>query len=770
MLPRAEHPGAEAKGGRENLSAVRVCRSTSEGGDAVTDVSDEVLTELAGAVAAAIPQVLARIPPTPAAELGRLRAIADGDDRVAGGLFAGAADALRLVAAGPRAARLVAGHVDPPHVDVGGDAAAVREALSSLPPLLIERLLGALELTVPKLDLPGAPELISHLPPFTGGFALVRVSGQSEALTQAGMVEQLRPGAQDLVGALTRRLAAVPQVAAQLTVAPEVTDEQDIAAAHGAAHLALAVATAAAVLPGVGVPPWARTPPAVVGVAIGTAVSLLRETAMPDGYAAALLARVRAEYLTPRHTSGWAPVSGHLFALREGTGLPTVDVGGNGLVAVVPDGVVIRTGVESGQVHVAVSVLDAPPPEVDALWDEVVEVSWQAAAGSASVVGSAPGDPHLRHVTPPWPGDYRLRVHARGRDDFDVFGSESYELVVWPAPAASEVVHARSDRLGSRLRGEPPPPERPEHAYRWVRRLLSGATITVVTGTSFADVLRAFGADPARPESSQAIGEELARRRSIDPWVMVLDVGDAVLAVEPDGWQGSTPAVLTRASAGGRAASMYWNVVGDKAMSFAERGDVLLSTEPFGNPGGPAPVVEALTGLDFADLRRGKELMGLVAVQRFTGRGITAEDLARMQDADIAFRIVPHLPPLYPHQPRWESSLGPVTEALTGMSEPALRDLAWWVAAEAARYAGIDADPDIVASLAARALTADAHLRARRSQLDSGEHRQVWLALHAATNPDPIAAVTNTADAARYAADPHGDVLLADARARIAPR
>jgi hypothetical protein len=44
--------------------------------------------------------------------------------------------------------------------------------------------------------------------------------------------------------------------------------------------------------------------------------------------------------------------------------------------------------------------------------------------------------------------------------------------------------------------------------------------------------------------------------------------------------------------------------------------------------------------LDFDDYRD-KTGKGLVAVQCFTGRGITAQDLDRIEAADIAFRIVP---------------------------------------------------------------------------------------------------------------------------------
>jgi hypothetical protein len=729
----------------------------------VVEIPDAVLAELSGPVAAALPFIVARVPTAPAAELGRLRALADGDTP---------GSAVQH----PAVAQFRFGVA-------GSGGSPVREALASLPPLLIERLLGALELTVRELDLAGAPDLIGLLgEPFTGTFGIASVSGQSEAVTGVAVLEQVRPGAVSLVAALARRLASHSRVAPLLAVAPGITDERGIAAAHGAAQLALAVATAAAVLRRVGIHPWAIEPPAVLGVAIGTAVLLLREAPMPAGYAAAVLDRARAEYLLPRHSNGSAPVAGHRFALLEGTAVPEVDFGGNGLVAVVPGGAVIRTGVQTGHVRITVRILDGPPPDIATGWEEIVEVSWRAAVGGASVVGPRAVEPHLRRVTPPWPGDYRLRVHARGRDDADEGDTEYYELVVWQAPAAPEIVYARTDRLGHRLRGEPEParPERPETAYRWLRHSALGeaATVTVVTGASVADVLRAFGADPARPESMRAISEDLMSRQSIDPWVAVLDVGGAVLAVEYNGWQGSTAPVLTRASAGGRAASMFWNVNAVTRLSFAEHGEVLLSVEPFGDIDAPPAVAAVLAGLDFADHHRGKPSMGLVAVQRFTGHGVTAEDLARIEAADIGFRIVPDLPTLYPRRPKpGGKRLGPAlpgvaapgvpVEALTALPEPELRDLAWWIAAEAARYAGLGDDPDIAASIAARALTPPAHLRARRSQLQDGEHRWVWLALHRATNPDPVAAVTDTVDAARYAAGPHAVNLVADAQARI---
>src|SRR4029079_6120704 len=180
---------------------------------------------------------------------------------------------------------------------------------------------------------------------------------------------------------------------------------------------------------------------------------------------------------------------------------------------------------------------------------------------------------------------------------------------------------------------------------------------------------------------------------------------------EYNGFQGAHEPVLARASSQGRAASMYWNVNALTRLSFAHRGGILLSVEDIGDIEAPPPVAETLVGLDFADYHRGKSSMGLVAVQRFTGYGMTADDLTRIESADVAFRIVPDLPTLYPYRPRPGHHLGPVMEALTGLTEERLRDLAWWAAAEAVRYAGVGDDPDIAGSLAARALTERAHVR-----------------------------------------------------------
>jgi Family of unknown function (DUF6461) len=594
----------------------------------VTDIPEAVVGVLAGPVAEAVPVIAARIPPGPAAELGRIGAPPD-------------------VVVGPVAAGIRAGVA---RGEVRGGATMPEEspvvgALRAVGPLLAERLLGALELTVLALDLAGAPDLSPYLgQPPTGQVAFVHAHSDSQTVTAAALLERLRPGADDLAASLTRQLAGHQLIVPLLAVPPDATDEASIAAAHGSAHLALAVAVASAVIGQWPLPVPASSPAAaMVGVAVGAAALLLRDAPMPAGYAAALLEKARAEYLLPRGAAGSVPVAGHRFALVEGEVPEAADFSVNGLVAVVPGGAVIRTGAAEGSVHVMLGVSEQPPPLDVRSWDEVVEVSWRAAAGLASVTGpEAPGDRRLRRATPPWPGDYRLRVHARGRDDADE--DEGYELAVWSAPAAPAIVHKRTDRLGYRLRGEPVAdrPQPPERAYRWVRRstLDMAATVTVVTGSTAEDVLRAFGADPARPESLRRISDDVTVQMSIDPWVAVLEAGTAVLAVEYNGFQGANEAVLCRASAGGRAASMFWNVNAMTRLSFAEGGQVLASFEPPGDINAGPAVAAALDGLDFDDYRdtTGK---GLVAVQRFTGRGITAQDLDRIEAADIAFRIVP---------------------------------------------------------------------------------------------------------------------------------
>lgn len=584
----------------------------------------EVVEALVPAVVASVTEVAALIPARPAEVLGRLSVPVDP-----------AEERGRLLRHSPTDYPISR---DWPHEG----QSKVASAFDRLPATLVERILGSLELRIADLALDPPPPTaalaeLAGPPSSAREFITIGFSGQSEASTALGWVGRLWPGATSLVEALARALAERPAVAARLRVGPDVTDEGTLVAAHGAAHLALATVTATAVLRATD-PDRRPDPAGVVGVALGVAVRLLEDAALPSHYPDAQLARRRAEYRFGFHASGSAPAQNHQLALVEGEPPETVDFSANGLVVPVSDGVLVRTGTADGHVGLELRVAEDAPPDVETLgWDEVVEVSWTAPSGWAQFVGSG-----METGTPPWPGDYRVRVYARGRDQTD--SPEYFRFDVWPAPAAPQLVHKHFDLLGHRLRGDlaPERPEPPEAPHRWILKssVQVAATITVVTGATVDDVLRGFDADPAHSMS-------LAARRQIydidPPCVAVTTVDGGVVAVEDNGWEGSTGPGLEALSRSGRAASVFWNVNAGGRLSFAQNGRLLASFEPgFGtDPDVPPEVAEALQGIDFEDYRD-RVPKELAAILRFTGATFRKEDLERIEATDLVYPISRH--------------------------------------------------------------------------------------------------------------------------------
>ncbi|TCO54128.1 DUF6461 domain-containing protein [Actinocrispum wychmicini] len=510
----------------------------------------------------------------------------------------------------------------------------VQAALDEIGDVLAERLLGALELTVDRLAVDIPHDLVTGVArPTVTRFGLLTTGVEQSATKQAvAIVEQVHVGASDLVVSLVEALldkAAVPDA---------VGDEAEIAAQHGAAHFALAVVVSTAVLRSFGTAVAAETP-AIIGVALGATAIVVPTVPKPLGYAAAVLAKRRAEYLLPRTASMSATVTDHRFWITEGSTPANVDFAGNGLVAAVEDGVVIRTGVAEGHVQLSVHVLTGPPDEIDlTIWDEVVEISWTAPEGGAVLHADTPNYGHRqRWTSPPWPGDYRLRVHVTGRDDAE----DSYHLVMWQAPAAPEVVHKKTDRLGHRLRGEQEPSRmvRPEAEYRWIEKssLCEAATITVVRGLTQDEVVSTFGGDPTAPVPIRATVQRAALERHGPPHygyvalLTLLTVDDVVLAVEENGFQGADRDTLTALSRNGKAASLYWNVNANFQLSLAERGELVFAGHPGRDPGAPH-----IDDLDFDDFRH-YNAKGLTAIARFVGRGMTADDLSAIYAADQAY-------------------------------------------------------------------------------------------------------------------------------------
>jgi hypothetical protein len=143
----------------------------------------------------------------------------------------------------------------------------------------------------------------------------------------------------------------------------------------------------------------------------------------------------------------------------------------NGLVAVAPGSAMVWCGTHTGDVKLTIDLPHDPPPlDLDA-WDEVVEVTVAFATAHARVVewGGTP-----RHELPnlAWagPGTYRLRCHARGRDqasglalppgipvdDEDAIEivDEAHLLAIWPAPPGDVVVYQTADQVGALRRAE----------------------------------------------------------------------------------------------------------------------------------------------------------------------------------------------------------------------------------------------------------------------------------------------------------------------------
>jgi hypothetical protein len=508
-------------------------------------------------------------------------------------------------------------------------ATRTQTALDELGDVLAERLLGALELTVDRLVVDIPHDLVAGLTPSTRTrFGMVSMSGERTATKEPlAIADLLHPGATDLVVDLVEALrdkAAVPDATG---------DEAQIAAQHGASHLALAVVVSTAVLRSLGTPAAAATP-AIIGAALGAAVIVLPTVAKPRAYAAAVLDKKRAEYLLPRSSTESAVVTDHRFWFTESSVPENVDFSGNGLVAAVGDGVVVRTGVAEGHVQASIQILTGPPDEIDLKgWDEVVEVSWTAPEGGAFLHGARKWARQPRWEAPPWPGDYRVRVCVTGRDDDEEF----YHLAMWQAPAAPAIVHKKTDRLGHRLRGEPEPPLviPPDAGHRWIEKgpLSVAATITVVRGLTPDEVITTFGGDPAAPVSMGSTTEEHPRRRMgvPAPMVAVLAEDDIVLAVEDNGYRGADEDRLTALSRNGKAASLYWNVNANFRLTVAERGKLLFAGHPGDEAG--APHTE---DLDFDDYRH-RNAKGLTVLARVAGRGITADDIDAIFSADQGY-------------------------------------------------------------------------------------------------------------------------------------
>jgi hypothetical protein len=157
--------------------------------------------------------------------------------------------------------------------------------------------------------------------------------------------------------------------------------------------------------------------------------------------------------------NGLVPVRYHQFTISDEDGPAGPDLGRehNGLVQVADGALTVMTGIHTGNVDVTVTLHHTQPPPGSGTWQEIVEISAHSASGDLMVRGIMDDlDEDLPVLSFNGPGDYRLRIHARGRDTAVDLApdrvTEWYLIHVWPAPARAATVLCQSDNYGASAR------------------------------------------------------------------------------------------------------------------------------------------------------------------------------------------------------------------------------------------------------------------------------------------------------------------------------
>jgi hypothetical protein len=157
--------------------------------------------------------------------------------------------------------------------------------------------------------------------------------------------------------------------------------------------------------------------------------------------------------------AGLVPVQYHQFEISDEDGPtgPDLGRGHNGLVRVADGVITVMTGIHTGDVDVTVALHHSEPSPDTGDWQEIVEISAHSASGELTVRGIMDDlDEELPVLSHHGPGNYRLRVHARGRDTaVDMTPDEVtewYLVHVWPAPPKEATVLRQRDTYGASVR------------------------------------------------------------------------------------------------------------------------------------------------------------------------------------------------------------------------------------------------------------------------------------------------------------------------------
>ncbi|WP_157440462.1 DUF6461 domain-containing protein [Actinokineospora inagensis] len=107
-------------------------------------------------------------------------------------------------------------------------------------------------------------------------------------------------------------------------------------------------------------------------------------------------------------------------------------------------------------------------------------------------------------------------------------------------------------------------------------------TVAVVTGQSVAEVVRAYGGDPARTPDVLPFPAAVMEEDEVGSVFLpqVREVEGRVVVIENIGWLGTTGEVATRASMGGEFVCVHWDLNAHSRIVEAVDGQVVATFEP----------------------------------------------------------------------------------------------------------------------------------------------------------------------------------------------
>jgi hypothetical protein len=306
-------------------------------------------------------------------------------------------------------------------------------------------------------------------------------------------------------------------------------------------------------------------------------------------------------------------------------------------------------------------------------------------------------------------------------------------------------------------------------ADRWDIR--EAVCISYVHGIDDDAMIRAFGGDPAdtAPRSARDLGEELARFRydEVPPVLLVAPVGEWLIGVEYNGFQGSRPEVLRGASAGGAAVSVYWNVNGTNRFAYATGGRTTVGFDmhrpEYRHGAAPDAVAAHLDDLPFG-YDGDAYAAGLALAERVTGVRLTGALL----DGTFRRAVVRPVPQdLVPEGVVGHPALDEpfVRAVLAAPTVDKLPGISRYLAEAMARDTGVGDVPEVRAALdALRAGTppdpalrqrvqdlAERYRQGMREGRETLDRVHAALGIAAALDPDPIRGSFEVHGAAGYA-------------------